>query len=255
MGQCITKEGDEQRSIQRNSQKPTIQPLNRTYSSKLLNPNITDCVILEEESYLQQSSLYSIYTIMEENQVKRSTLANAVSKVKPLGSAITSGISVQFINISNGRKLHSHAIKQEKGLKQHEVSLCNEIEKNDYDEWLILTNHYEPVKDGDVVAIQHKITKCILRSSNNILTKSKLQQVSCVDIIQDLTEDDYWIIEIINDSKQINKLHSNNLIRIKHAQTNTYLSGTKNKAVLKGHMEVCVTQQPGHDIWVVEDTF
>ena len=80
-------------------------------------------------------------------------MANAVSKIKPLGGAITSGISVQLINISYGRKLHSHAIKQDKGFKYHEVSLCNEIEKNDYDEWIILTNHYEPVKDGDIVAV------------------------------------------------------------------------------------------------------
>lgn len=63
--------------------------MNRTYSSKLLNPNITNVVILEEESYLQQSSLYSLYSVMEENSASRSTLASAISKIRPLGRAIT----------------------------------------------------------------------------------------------------------------------------------------------------------------------
>jgi hypothetical protein len=34
--------------------------------------------------------------------------------------------------------------------------LCNDLQENEYDEWYILTNHNEPVKDGDIVAVNIK---------------------------------------------------------------------------------------------------
>ncbi|KAM3135775.1 hypothetical protein pb186bvf_012172 [Paramecium bursaria] len=252
MGECVSKT-DSNETNNHQQVKSVPPPVRKQYSSKLIDPRIQEVIIQEEESYMNQSSVLTFYENTLAASLSKSQMLNSFQKSKPLGRQINQDNAIQLINVINGRKLHSHALKCSTGSKQHEVVLCNDVE-SDYDQWLFQKDSDGPIRDNDIIVIQHKLTRCILRSSSSFKNKTKTQQVCCVS--KDISDDDYWRIEILSESKllQINaviSILSFNIQGIIHVQSNGYLSTTKNKATLKQHFEITISTNP--DIWIIED--
>ncbi|CAD8049558.1 unnamed protein product [Paramecium sonneborni] len=162
----------------------------------LLVPNVSRLIIKEELGYENEDQK------IEESSHKISHFTQCTSNQNLRESCINNN-TIQLMNISTERFLHSHRIRYQNS-RLNEVLCCQECH-NEYDNWV-----FENI-DENVVKLYHPLTKCYLKAQQ----RSSNGQIE----VGGSDEGDYWYIEKIGDN-----------IKIKHQNTGYYLQSNVNQS-------------------------
>ncbi|CAK71038.1 unnamed protein product (macronuclear) [Paramecium tetraurelia] len=174
----------------------------------LLMPSVSRLIIKEElgkETEIQK---------IRESGHKNSRFTQCTSN-QNLGESSINHNTIQLINVSSERYLHSHRIRHQNS-RLNEVLCCQDCH-NEYDTWV-----FENINEN-VVKLYHPLTKYYLKAQK----RSNNGQIE----VGGSDEGDEWSIEKISDN-----------IKIKHQNTGYYLQTHVNQCNLEGQLKVSLQQ-------------
>lgn len=161
-----------------------------------------------------------------------------------LRKPITYGATIKLIHNETGQALHSHTFNYCHPNSSNQQQVTAYSRENTDDFWIVRGPHHfsiefkdgEPVKNGDVIRLEHKNTKGKLHSHHGHPSPiSGDQEVTVFGVEGSGDTNDNWVLEVENNKTWLEGLK----IRLVHKNTNAVLHSYKDRS----HPEYTFGQQ------------